>query len=238
MRGKDAQAALQPFDVAVAGARQHQPEPVAIAAIKQHADEPVDAIGFQEVTEKLAFIEFLARHDVEAVDDAAVAVTLELARPGVMAGVNRGVDFLDARREAGRGDETRARRVAVFPQDESRVPVQRAERAGDAGEGLVPAFGMQDRIVYFADQRVEHLPFGRRIMVGRKGRSLIALHVLLPTEDTQPPHLRRAEPRWQAQCDKMKKIRSLPRWVAKRSRESAMKDPRPEEGGTKAILLS
>jgi hypothetical protein len=31
---------------------------------------------------------------------------------------------------------------------------------------------------------------------------------------------------------------ALPRWVAKQGRESAMKDPRPEEGGTKAILLS
>ena len=143
-----------------------------------YADEPVDAIGRKEVPEEFGFVEFLAGHDVIAVDDTAVGIAHQLARPGVASGIDGGIDFLNPRSEARRGDKTRARRIAAFPKDEGGFPTQGTKRAGDAREGVVPAFGMKHRIVDVADQRTQHLPFGRRIMVGRKGRNGIGRHAL------------------------------------------------------------
>jgi hypothetical protein len=111
VRGKDAQPAFQCADVAIAGSGKHQPQPFVFAAIEKHPDEPVDAIGLKEIAEKVGLIEFLARQYVIAVDDAAVAIAHEPLRPGVAAGIDRRVDFLNACGETGCGDEACARRI-------------------------------------------------------------------------------------------------------------------------------
>src|SRR3546814_1186988 len=112
-------------------------EPLAPAPVEQHRDQAVDPPWGQEIAEEFGFGELLARHDVETVDDAAIAIAHQLARPGMMAGVDRRIDLLHPCGEAGRRDEARARRLAAFPEDGGGSPAQRTERAGEGSRGFV-----------------------------------------------------------------------------------------------------
>src|SRR3546814_19057616 len=94
------------------------------------SDWSSDVCSSDLIAEEFGFGELLARHDVETVDDAAIAITHQLARPGMMAGIDRRIDFLHPRGEASCGDEARARRTAASPAAEDGLQPNVARRTG------------------------------------------------------------------------------------------------------------